>query len=82
MLLSHGVELHSPAAFAEAGLALGTLPEPCIIMRSDGTGFSSDGQRLAARFFRELEDYAEPLSHGQEPEWEYAIFRCRFTGDP
>ena len=72
--LSYGVELKSPEAFATSGLALGTLPERCIVMRGDGSGFSSDGQ--AARFFQELEEDAELLSYGQEPKWDYVIFRC------
>ena len=48
LVMSHGVQLQAEEAFAGQGLALGILPEPCVVhdISSPGGAFSPDGRRF------------------------------------
>ena len=76
LMVSHGVTLHAPEAFARSGLALSCLPELCIL----GTHkFSPNGQWLVADVFTDgpcpwcgCGDCIPPDKH--------MILQCRYGG--
>ena len=72
LVVSHGVELQAPQAFTQAGLALGVLAEPCVLLHSPhGTVFSPDGKLLIACVGRDGHDMGVEGSEGlEEGVWE------------
>ena len=90
LVLSNGVSVDDPASFAQAGFAMGTLPDKCFFVQAadcvPATAVSPDGQRLIAHCSSDSDWVSEdswddwPDSSQRHPEREFRILRFRVEG--
>ena len=73
LVLCGGVHLRQPDVFAKAELAMGYLPQDCLVVSSDGTGFSSDGSQLVAQLVQH--------GNGEGSALNYSVLRCQLLGN-
>ena len=87
LVMSHGVQLQAQEAFAGQGLALGVLPEPCVLLRtsdttasSPGAAFSPDGQRLLVCDAHDYWDEEHSSSNKPPPFFYHSIMQFQIEG--
>ena len=78
LVLSHGIHLHDPAAFASAGIALGMLPESLQLSGfGHAPGFSPDGQRLTGCEYNSDSSDEGNWDEVELPELWFTTVRCK-----